>query len=40
MKDYKHGPLTEKLNEIDTYGIEIDLKLHHNAIVLQERLKT
>ncbi len=34
MTEYHHGPLTDKINQIDTYQIEIDLKLYHDAQVL------
>lgn len=34
MQVYEHAGLTEKLNEIDTYMIEIDLKLYNDAKVL------
>lgn len=31
MKQYEYTPLTEKLNEIEGFNIEIDLKLLHDA---------
>jgi len=40
MKDYQHGPLVSKLKEIDDKSIEIDLKLYHQAKVMQEKLRT
>lgn len=40
MEGYKHQQLKEKLDFIQDHSIEIDIKLLHEAQLLQEKLKT
>ncbi len=40
MRHYQYAPLTTKLEEIAQQKIDIDYKLHHEALVLQEKLRT
>lgn len=40
MDQYEHGPLNEKIEEIEANNIEIDLKKFHEAKELQEQLRT